>query len=193
MKKALVVVLALVFACSSAFAASKARKEADPHKEKISVGFDAFNQTADVRVWASDSLGLEVSAGLGYSSINTTLGLNLGAGVLLPVAEGDVNFYIVPGIGIQTIGDKDEFGTGNYTNSTTITLIFGAALKMEVYLDVISRNLSIGSSVGAGLGIGLNSSSTTVGGTTTANPSSTSVGFGIVNGWVSPLNIRYYF
>ena len=192
MRKVLIALLVVVFACSSVFAASKAKKADDPHKEQLSAGFDVINRAVDVRLWASDGLGIEINAGLDFNSDDTELGLNVGAGVLLPLAEGEVNFYLVPEIGLSSrgykIGDDD-----NYVAYSNIGLSAGAMLKIEVFLPAISKDLSIGSGVGAGLIINLLSSKTTVGGTTTQNPSSTEVSFGIVNGWVQPLVIRYYF
>ncbi len=190
MRKLVIVVLAVVFACSSVLASSKAKKEADSYKDKISAGFDVANTGVDVRLWASDSLGIEATAGM---FVNDGFGLNLGFGVLLPLSEEDVSFYLAPRLNIGFTGSSID-GELIKTEYSAVMLGAGVAIKAEVFLKNISKNLSIGAGAGLGLNITINSIKTTLKATNQiSTDSDTDVSFSIINGWVSPLVIRYYF
>lgn len=191
MRKLVVVFLAVVFACSSVFAVTKPKKkEANPYKENLSMGFDIANESVDLRMWASDSFGIEAAAGL---LVEDGFGLNLGFGVLFPVSEGDVSFYLAPGLGLGFSGSSTE-NNFSKVETSNILLGLGMMLKTEVFLKSISRNLSIGAGVGLGLNIDISNEKTTIKATNVVDTvSDTGVSFGLITGHVSPLVIRYYF
>ena len=157
---------------------------------KISAGFDVANSTVDVRLWASDSLGIEATAGI---LVNSGFNMDMGFGILFPLSEDDISFYLAPKLGIGFGYSADE--TDVYKDEDSrISISAGAVLKTEVFLKSISKNLSIGAGVGLGININIHNAKYTLKATNSITEgSTTSFGLGIVDGWVYPLTIRYYF
>ena len=171
MKKALFVLSALVFVLSPVFAAEK--NGFTDLKSKIAIGCSVTGSGASVRLWPTDQLGMEFSAGL--SAANNYVSVPLSAQMLFPMLEkGNFAINVAPGIGFA------------YTQSNSSTSGFsfsaGADLMLEMALPIISENLSIGSAIGAWFAF---SSSTTTG--------ITSTGFNVNLVKVSPVVLRYYF
>jgi hypothetical protein len=171
MKKVILVLLATVFALSPVFAADKSGFT--DLKSKIAIGCSVTGSGASVRLWPTDQLGMEFSAG--FSAATNYIKVPLSAQMLFPMLEkGNFAINVAPGIGF------------NYTQSSADASGFsfsaGADLMLEMALPIISENLSVGSAVGAWLAF---TSSTTTG--------KTSTGFNVNLITVSPVVIRYYF
>lgn len=151
----------------------------DPLKEKTSIAVDVLGYEASMRIWASNKMGIDFSAGLGFQSEPSTFSFNLGAGLVFPMLETSrLNAYIVPGMNIGFT--KITIDTGFRTTSQNVfILLAGAGFEFEGF--VVSEVLSIGSSIG--FFIGLQSSDGT-----------TSFIFDAARGiGIKPLIVRFYF
>jgi hypothetical protein len=152
-------------------------------KDKMAVGFNVINQSVDVRFWPKNNLGMDLSAGLGYD--NDLTDFNFGAGIAIPVYEGDgifANWISGAALGL-TASDI------NNNSTSVISVGINTGVEFEVFLTSISKNLSLSSSVG--MTAGLRMSSTKTGdATATANK----FFFGLANNAVvNSLTVRYYF
>jgi hypothetical protein len=151
----------------------------DPLKEKISVALDVFNQSASMRFWATNHLGIDVTAGFNYMGLGndlSTYGFKLGGGVVLPMMESEhLNINIVPGLSIATSSDAAK--------TSYFTFLASGGLEFESF--IVRDVFSISSRVSVGLGIN----------STTPNGGSGSSGlmFGLADSFaVTPLIVRYY-
>jgi hypothetical protein len=150
-----------------------------PLKEKTAIGVDVFGQTASMRIWASNKMGIDFSAGLGFSSNPTTFNFNLGAGLVFPMTETErLNVYIVPGLNIGFL--KNSITVGTVTSEVSIfALTAGAGIELEGF--IVPEVLSIGSSVGVFIGI-------------QSSEGNTSFIFDAARGIaIKPLIVRFYF
>jgi hypothetical protein len=176
MKKVVIVcfVLASFFTC--AFAAEKSGFA--ELKSKISAGCSVTGSSASVRIWPTDNLGLELSAGLALTKDGTNLPVQVQ--MIFPLAEnGNFALNLAPGMGITYTNTKAN--TNIISNGYSLSV--GADLIFELALPMISENLSIGSGIGAWFGY---TSTSIVNGTTTPVFNADIVR-------VTPVVIRYYF
>lgn len=160
-------------------AVKKVVESKSPLKEKTSVSVDAFNQQAAVRIWASNKMGIDISAGIGFASNPTTFNFNLGAGLVFPMTETErLNVYIVPGLNIGF--SKTSITVGIVTSDVSIfALTAGAGIELEGF--IVPEVLSIGSSVGVFIGI-------------QSSSGNTSFIFDAARGiGIKPLIVRFYF
>ena len=171
MRKILFVLLAFVLALSPVFAGDK--NGFTDLKSKIAVGCSVTGSGVSMRLWPTDNLGLEFTAGL--SAASNYVRVPISAQLLFPMLEkGNFAINAAPGIGF------------NYLHSSAATSGFsfsaGGDLMLEMALPIISENLSIGS----GVGVWFAFSSSTTNGTTTTD-------FNVNLLSVTPVYIRYYF
>jgi hypothetical protein len=177
-KKFLIILLSLIFLCVSlSLADTKATKKKEepkkkeetkqtstsavqrimpdpknaPYKEKFGVGVDIAGKSGLVRIWLSNKLALEATAGLNLESGNpATLGLRLGGDVVFPIID-DPKFRLDLAPGLLLSYNKSNYsGLGDMS---TLQFLFKAGLNFEVFLNAISNDLSIGSQLGLGIGI----------------------------------------
>ncbi|MCX8092933.1 MAG: hypothetical protein N3E50_02045 [Candidatus Goldbacteria bacterium] len=156
---------------------SKVVETKDPLKEKTSVAVDG--SSASLRIWSSNKMAIDFSAGLGFQSEPSTFAFNLGGGLVFPMMESErLNAYVVPGlnIGFTKITINTGFGT---VSQNIFTLLAGAGFEFEGF--IVPQILSIGSSVGVFIGI-------------QSSEGTTSFIFDAARGiGLKPLIIRFYF
>jgi hypothetical protein len=147
----------------------------DPLKEKTSIAVDVMGQVASMRIWTSNKMGIDFSAGLGFQSEPSTFAFNLGAGLVFPMVETERLYaYIVPGLNIGF--SKVSVGT---VSSNIFALLAGVGFEFEGF--IVPEVLSIGSSVGVFIGI-------------QSSEGSTSFIFDAARGiGIKPLMVRFYF
>ncbi len=212
-KKLLIMLLSLVFLCSSLFAAEKktTKKEEPakqvtqpvvkkalqepknaPFKEKIGIGVDLMNKITSIRFWVSNKLAIDGIAGLSFIGGNpAAFGLKIGTNIVFPLVDDQkLRVDLTPGMLIayskNTLEELASLGSyaGLAGDISTIRFIFNVGTSFEVFLGPISNDLSIGSSIGLGFGF----KSVSAGGS-----SDTSFVFSLVEDFaVMPVIIRYY-
>lgn len=151
----------------------------EPLKEKTSLSVDVFGTIASIRIWTSNKMAIDFSAGLGFQSEPSSFSFNLGAGLVFPMIETSrLNAYIVPGMNIGFI--KTTINTGLTTTSQNVfTLLAGAGFEFEGF--IVPEVFSIGSSAGVFIGI-------------QSMEGSTSFIFDAARGiGIKPLIVRFYF
>ena len=169
MKRVLLVLMFTVLVLSPVFAVEKTGFT--DLKPKIAVGCSVIGNSASVRIWPTDNLGLELSIAL--SLAKDYVNLPLTAAMLFPVLEkGNFAVNVAPGIGFTY--------TQSNAQLSSFTFSAGANILLEMAIPIISENLTIGSGIGAWFSV---SSST---GTTTVAPRLELI-------TVSPVMLRYYF
>ncbi len=177
MKKIMVFVFTMTLLAGSL----NAKPAGKSYKDGAGIGVDVFGKKAAARIWLSQSVGVDVTAGLAYSGGDTgDFGFNIGGGLVFPFSEnGSININILPGINF------------NYTKTyglaevTYISFIATAGIEMEIVLSAISENLCVASVVGAGFGI--NSSGA-------GEVNTTNFSFGAATDmFITPVILRYYF
>ena len=176
MKKVLMVLLVTVLALSPVFAAEKTGFT--DLKSKIAIGCSVTGSSASVRLWPSDNLGVELSAGLSFTYVGNSgyATVPISAAMLFPILEkGNFALNVAPGIGFKYVSTSISSG---------FVFSAGADLMIEMALPIISENLSIGSGIGAWFAF----SSTTI-----SSTSNTTTGVNIDLVTVSPVVLRYYF
>jgi hypothetical protein len=152
-------------------------------KDKMAVGFNVINRSVDVRFWPKNNFGLDLSAGLGYD--NDVTDFNFGAGIAVPVYEGD-------GIFANWISGAALGLTASDINNNTMSIIsigINTGVEFEVFLTSISKNLSLSSSVGMTAGLRMSS---TKSGDNTVTANKFFLGFAN-SAAVNSLTVRYYF
>ncbi len=151
----------------------------DPLKEKTSIAVDVMGTAASMRIWTSNKMGIDFSAGLGFQSEPSSFAFNLGAGLVFPMLEtGRLNAYIIPGLSIGFT--KTTINTGLTTvNQNIFAFLAGAGFEFEGF--IVPEVLSIGSSVGVFIGI-----QTAEGSTSFIFDAARGIG-------IKPLLVRFYF
>ncbi len=147
----------------------------DPWKEKTSISVDALGSAASMRIWTSNKMAIDFTAGLGFQSEPSTFAFNLGAGLVFPMVETSrLNLYIVPGLNIGFTKKPVETVSMN-----VFMLSAGAGIEAEGF--IVPEVLSLASSVGVFIGI-------------QSMEGSTSFIFDAAMGiGIKPLIVRYYF
>jgi hypothetical protein len=149
----------------------------DPLKDKISVALDVLNQQASMRFWATNHLGIDLTAGFNFvGTTNATYGFKIGGGLVFPMLETEhLNINITPGL---SIGLSEDAAQNSY-----FTFLAKAGVEFESF--IVKDVFSVGSSVGVGLGV---QSVTPNGGSGNA-----SFVFGLADSFtVMPVILRYY-
>lgn len=148
-------------------------------KGKTSIAVDVLSNEASLRIWTSNKMGIDFSAGLGFQSDPSAFSFNFGAGLVFPMFETSrLNVYIVPetNIGFTTITNNLY---GETIKQNVFKLLAGAGFQLEGF--IVPEVLSFGSSIGVFIGI-QNSDNTTT------------FIFDIARGVaLNPLIVRFYF
>jgi hypothetical protein len=161
-------------------ASKKVVETKEPLKEKISVAVDIFNQYASMRMWMSDKMGIDFSAGFGIETEPSAFSFNLGAGLVFPMIETSrLNANIVPGLNIGYEKVSYDMGLGETVDADVFTFLAGAGFEIEGF--IVPEVLSIASSVGVFIGI-------------QSIEDTTRFIFDVARGiGITPLIVRFYF
>jgi hypothetical protein len=168
MKKFFLLLSAVLLVLSAGLFAADSSQIGDL-KQKQSLGFDLNGNQVVYRVWANQTVGLDLSAGFSTNGSNSMV--SAGAGMVSELFEKDsfaVN--IIPGL---------KFGYAS--GSSDLTLVGGASVEFMAVLSAISKDLTVSSQVGAYIGI-----------SSTNNQTNLLIA-AAKDFAVSPLIIRYYF
>ncbi len=188
MKKLLAVVLCLMVSVSL-FAAAEEKSDFTPLKDKLSLGFNFSAQEVSLRLWPTDSIGVQATAG--FQMYGNSMSFGLGGGMVIPMKEkGSLAFNLIPGLKFNY---ANSWGTRPVTDikysDSTIDFMGGAEFEVALLLSAISDKLSIASGIGFWLGVNIEShteDTTTTSETHFVLDLAKSIG-------VKVLEIRYYF
>jgi len=159
--------------------AKKVVEPKDSLKEKTSIAVDALGSAASMRIWTSNKMAIDFTAGIGFQSEPSTFAFGLGAGLVFPMVETSrLNLFIVPGLNIGFT--KITIDKGLVTVSQNVFMLSaGAGIECEGF--IVPEVLSLASSVGVFIGI-------------QSIEGSTSFIFDAARGiGIKPLIVRYYF
>lgn len=184
MKKFLIAAAALLIAAGVVFA-----EEGKLDKSKKALGFSPFKNEVSMRFWPSETLGLDIIGGVTFSSGDeSNLNIQAAGDIVMPVfSDGMMSFNMLPGLRFGFNRNAITPGTDVITTEFVFAGTFG--MEFEVLLKGLSEDVTIGSSVGAAIGM----KSTTV---TIGSDSETETGFVALlasDFAINPIYIRYYF
>jgi hypothetical protein len=185
MKKLLLVLAALVIGAGFVFAEEAEKLD----KEKKALGFSPFKNEVSMRFWPSETLGIDVIGGITYESGDeSNFNLQVAGNIVLPVFEqGIMSFNMLPGLRFGF--DRTAITAGIDVTNTKLTFAGTFGFEFEVLLKGLTEDVTIGSNVGAAIGM----KSTTF---ATPDDSETETGFVALlasDFAINPIYIRYYF